>query len=77
MDGLLENERGLGSWQNLAERVLADHRLTREEGLAILQSPDAELLSLLSAAFRVRHRYFGRTERLIQFGFQFRAGQKS
>ena len=30
-----------------------------EEGLAILRSPDAELLDLLAAAYRVRHHWFG------------------
>ena len=44
----------------LARRILDGHRLTREEGLAILQSPDSELPALLAAAFRVRLRHFGR-----------------
>ncbi len=46
-------------WHELAERVLEGHRLTNEEGLAILASPDAELLALLDAAYQVRKRYFG------------------
>src|SRR5262245_11362678 len=45
-------------WHALADRVLAGRRLTAEEGLAILQSDDDELLDLLAAAFRVRQRYF-------------------
>ena len=32
---------------------------TREEALAVLSTPDDELLSLLAAAFRVRRRHFG------------------
>lgn len=47
------------SWTLLAENVLEGHRLTVEEGLAILQSNDDELLDLLAAAYRVRHRWFG------------------
>lgn len=48
-----------GGWQELAERVLDGHRLSQEEGLAILRSDDDELLDLLAAAYRVRHRWFG------------------
>jgi len=46
-------------WHDLAERVLDGHRLTADEGVSILRSPDAELLDVLAAAYRVRHRYFG------------------
>jgi len=46
-------------WHRLATRVLEGHRLSAEEGLAILRSPDEELLDLLAAAYRVRHRWFG------------------
>lgn len=54
-----EMEFSAGRWDELATRVLDGHRLTEEEGLAILRSPDTQLLELLSAAYRVRHRYFG------------------
>ncbi len=43
----------------LAQQVLDGHPLTFEEGLAILQSPDDELLDLLAAAYRVRRCHFG------------------
>jgi len=46
-------------WHELAARVLDDHRLTADEGLAILRSGDDELLDLLAAAYRVRRRWFG------------------
>lgn len=52
------------SWHALADHVLAGHRLTMDEGLSILQSPDDQLLDLLAAAFRVRRRYFGTTVQL-------------
>lgn len=52
------------SWHDLAERVLAGHALTETEGLAILGCPDDQLLDLLSAAFRVRRRYWGKTVQL-------------
>ncbi len=46
-------------WHQLAERVLAGHPLTADEGLDILRSPDQDLLDVLAAAYRVRYRWFG------------------
>ena len=54
-----------GLWQSLADRVLAGGRLERHEGRAVLDSPDSELLDLLAAVWRVRHRYFGTTVQLF------------
>ena len=52
-------------WQQMASRVLSeDHKVTRDEALAILQSNDDEILDLISAAFRLRQRYFGKTVQL-------------
>lgn len=51
-------------WAALAERVLAGHQLTEDEGLAILHARDEDLLDLLAAAFRVRRHYFGNTVQL-------------
>ena len=52
------------NWNDLADRVLDGYQLTAEEAVAILQSPDEELLDLLAAAYRVRRRYFGKTVQL-------------
>jgi biotin synthase len=52
-------ETSWGCWHALAGRVLQGHRLTVDEGLAILRSGDEELLELLSAAYRVRYHWFG------------------
>ena len=46
-------------WEELADRTLAGEPLSREEALAVLRSPDDELLALLAAAFRVRRAHFG------------------
>ena len=46
-------------WHGLAGRLLEGHRLSPAEGLAVLRSPDEELLDLLAAAYRVRYRWFG------------------
>ena len=64
MKRIHENERKsiappAGRWGELAAAVLDGHRLMPAEGLAILRSPDDELLDLLAAAYRVRHRWFG------------------
>lgn len=51
-------------WHDLASRVLEGYRLTADEALAILGSPDEQLLDLLSAVYRVRRRYFGKRVQL-------------
>lgn len=53
-------------WTELAERVLNGYRLTREDGLSILEADDFEVPALLDAAWRVRHRHFGN---LVQLYF--------
>ncbi|HUY33657.1 MAG TPA: biotin synthase BioB [Pirellulales bacterium] len=55
---------GTSRWHALADRVLSGHRLAHDEALAVLASPDLELLDLLAAAYRVRRRYFGNTVQL-------------
>lgn len=52
-------------WHALASQVLDGHRLDRDEARAVLDSPDEELLDLLAAAYRVRHRAFGNTVQLF------------
>ncbi len=54
-----------GRWNTLADRVLAGGSIDRDEARAILESPDVELLDLLAAAYRVRHRHFGTTVQLF------------
>ena len=46
-------------WHELADRALAGVPPARDEALAVLDAPDAELLDLLAAAYRVRHRFYG------------------
>lgn len=48
----------------LADRVLAGHRVTEAEALAILRLPDDRILDLMAAAHKVRRRYFGNTVQL-------------
>jgi len=50
---------GPSRWHPLAEQVLSGNPLSDEAALAILQSPDVELLDLLAATYRVRHAHFG------------------
>jgi biotin synthase len=51
-------------WTALAAQVLDGYRLSESEALAILQSPDEDLLDLLAAAYRIRRRWFGNTVQL-------------
>jgi biotin synthase len=48
----------------LAQRVLKGHRVTREEALAVAQTPDEDLLALVHAASRLRRAAFGRQVRV-------------
>jgi biotin synthase len=53
-----------GYWHDLAHRVLDDHHLDRTEAMAVLESPDVELLDLIAACYRVRHQFWGNTVQL-------------
>ena len=48
-----------GRWIELAERVLEGGTLAAADALAVLRAPDHELLDIMAAAYRVRHRHFG------------------
>ena len=52
------------SLDDLAARVLEGGEISREEAVAILKTPDTEILSLLAAGFRIRQKYFGKTVQL-------------
>ena len=51
-------------WHELADNILAGHELTPSEGLEIVQSSDDDLLDVLSAAFTIRRKHFGKTVQL-------------
>jgi len=59
-----QTSRTTYDWNELANRVLDGHRLTQEEGLAILRSPDDQLLDVMAAAYRIRRKFFGNTVQL-------------
>jgi len=52
------------NWNDIADRSLRGEAPTREEAYAVLNAPDEEILSVLHAAFRVRHRFHGWDVRL-------------
>jgi biotin synthase len=45
-------------WHKLADHVLDGGTVTDNDALAVLESPDEELLDLLSSVYRVRRRWF-------------------
>ena len=51
-------------YQEMAEQVLGGESLTREQALSILKAPDVDVLSILSAGFRIRHQHFGKSVQL-------------
>ena len=51
-------------YQEMADQVLGGESLTREQALSILKAPDVDVLSILSAGFRIRHQHFGKSVQL-------------
>jgi biotin synthase len=51
-------------WDLFAEKALRGELLSVEEGLAVLEADDDELLPLLHAAFQVRKTYYGKKVKL-------------
>ena len=51
-------------WLSLAEKSLSGETLTRTDAISVLQAPDEETLEILSAAYRVRRRYWGKSVQL-------------
>ena len=52
------------NYQQLSNQVLEGHVVTDEEALAILNSPDEDLLLLLHATYLIRSHYFGNKVKL-------------
>ncbi|MEO8493522.1 MAG: biotin synthase BioB [Planctomycetota bacterium] len=52
------------TWNELAQRVLDGYEITEAEALSIVRAPDEQLLDILSASFKIRHKYFGKTVQL-------------
>ena len=52
------------NWSALGDRILAGDPLTETEALSVLAADDDEVLDLLSAVYRIRRRYFGKTVQL-------------
>lgn len=48
----------------LADQVLDGNPISDDQAMAILKSPDDEILEVMSAAFKVRRHYFGKTVQL-------------
>ncbi|MBE0336270.1 biotin synthase BioB [Paenibacillus sp. 23TSA30-6] len=51
-------------WYSLAENVIHGGNVTLEEGLAVLEADDEEILPIMQAAFRVRHHFYGKKVKL-------------
>ncbi len=51
-------------WQTFAQKALNGECLTVDEGLAVIEAEDDELLPLLQAAYEVRKHYYGKRVKL-------------
>jgi biotin synthase len=52
------------SWHQLAKQVLDGEPVDHQQALSILRCPDEQLLEVLSAAYRIRHKFFGKQVQL-------------
>ncbi|MDO3676502.1 biotin synthase BioB [Paenibacillus ehimensis] len=52
------------NWEALAQKALNGERLSVEEGLAVLEADNDEVLPLLQAVFRVRKHFYGKKVKL-------------
>lgn len=52
------------NWNELADRVIEGHQITREEAKTIVEAPDSELLAILHAAYKVRSHHHGNKVRV-------------
>lgn len=48
----------------LAQQVIAGKGISKDEALAILHTPNSEILPLLHAAYQIRHHYYGNKVKL-------------
>jgi biotin synthase len=55
---------GLRDWDAIGRRIIEGGSIGRWEALAMLQTPDTDVLRLLSAAYDVRRHHFGNTVQL-------------
>lgn len=53
-----------GRYDTWARRILDGGEVSRDEALAIMEAPDSDLMSILSAGFLLRQKHFGRTVQL-------------
>ena len=51
-------------YAKLAEKVIDGYKINDQEAMAILESPDIELLKILDASYQIRHHYFGNKVKL-------------
>ncbi len=58
------NDSSGSRWDRIASRILNGGSIKQQEAVDVLQSPDNELMDLLSAAYRVRRATFGNRVRL-------------
>ncbi len=52
------------SWPALADHVLSGEAPDHDDALAVLESPDEDILEILGTAYRIRRRYYGNTVKL-------------
>lgn len=61
---MLAESTSTGVWQEIANRVLQGQPITESEAVSVLEADDDHLLDIMSAAYRVRRKHFGKSVQL-------------
>jgi biotin synthase len=64
LDSQSDSRTSADRYQQLADQVLAGEPISREDAISILAAPDMDVLSILSAGYRIRHQHFGNSVQL-------------
>lgn len=59
-----ETQVQTADFDSLAQKVIDGYEISRDEAVALLKTPDDNVLDLLSAAFKIRRKYFGKSVQL-------------
>ena len=61
---MMSTTTAVSGWHQLASQVLDGQPVGFDQALSILESGNDEMLDLVAAAYRLRHRFFGKTVQL-------------
>ncbi|MFX3623903.1 MAG: biotin synthase BioB [Ectobacillus sp.] len=60
----MEHVQTKPDWKKLAYEVIEGKSITKDQALAILRTPDEDVLEIMNAAYMIRHHYYGKKVKL-------------